>query len=208
MKREINPSETSRAQAFNYWMKSPMPMVTITKTFDVTKIYKLSKQKGYKFNMLLCWCIGKAANKIEEFYTVPEQGKLYNYDHIAVNVIVNDAKGNLCFCDIPYNDDFQRFNTDYNTITQKAAQSCSNILDEGAAIVGTSAVTGTELDCIVNQYSGIYNNPFLSWGKYRKYWFKVTLPISFQFHHVQMDGGDAAKFLERLAEALQSIGKK
>ena len=58
MKREINPSETSRAQAFNYWMKSPMPMVTITKTFDVTKIYKLSKQKGYKFNMLLCWCIG------------------------------------------------------------------------------------------------------------------------------------------------------
>ena len=110
MKREINPSETSRAQAFNYWMKSPMPMVTITKTFVVTKIYKLSKQK--------------------------------------------------------------------------AAQSCSNILDEGAAIVGTSAVTGIELDCIVNQYSGIYNNPFLSWGRYRKHWFKVTLPISFQFHHV------------------------
>jgi len=120
MKREINPTETSRAQAFNYWMKSPMPMVTITKTFDVTKIYKLSKQKGYKFNMLLCWCIGKAANKIEEFYTVPEQGKLYNYDHIAINIIVNDAKGNLCFCDIPYNGDFQRFNTDYNTIIQKA----------------------------------------------------------------------------------------
>ena len=167
------------------------------------KFYKLSKQKGYKFNMLLCWCIGKAANIIEEFYTVPEQGKLYNYDHIAVNVIVNDAKGNLCFCDIPYNDDFQRFNTDYNTITQKAAQSCSNILDEGAAIIGTSAVTGTEIDCIVNQYSGIYCNPFLSWGKYRKHWFKVTLPISFQFHHVQMDGGHAAKFLERLAEALQ-----
>ncbi len=65
MKREINPSETSRAQAFNYWMKSPMPMVTITKTFDVTKIYKLSKQKGYKFNMLLCWCIGKAAKYLE-----------------------------------------------------------------------------------------------------------------------------------------------
>ena len=152
--------------------------------------------------MLLCWCVGKAANKIEEFYTVPEQGKLYNYDHIAINIIVNDAKGNLCFCDIPYSDDFQRFNTDYNTITQKAAQSCSNILDEGAAIIGTSAVTGTEIDCIVNQYSGVYCNPFLSWGKYRKHWFRVTLPISFQFHHVQMDGGEAAKFLERLQQAL------
>jgi chloramphenicol O-acetyltransferase type A len=78
-------------------------------------------------------------------------------------------------------------------------------LDEGAAIVGTSAVTGTELDCIVNQYSGIYNNPFLSWGRYRKHWFKVTLPISFQFHHVQMDGGHAAHFLEELQAAIRDL---
>lgn len=33
------------------------------------------------------------------------------------------------------------------------------------------------------------------WGKYRKSWFKRTLPISFQFHHTQMDGAHAAKFL-------------
>jgi len=36
MKKEINPKETSRAMAFELWMKSPMPMVTLTKTFDVT----------------------------------------------------------------------------------------------------------------------------------------------------------------------------
>ena len=34
MKQEINPKETSRAMAFELWMKSPMPMVTLTKTFD------------------------------------------------------------------------------------------------------------------------------------------------------------------------------
>ena len=31
MKQEINPQETNRAQAFELWMKSPMPMVTHTK---------------------------------------------------------------------------------------------------------------------------------------------------------------------------------
>ena len=31
MKQEINPQETNRAQAFELWMKSPMPMVTLTK---------------------------------------------------------------------------------------------------------------------------------------------------------------------------------
>jgi chloramphenicol O-acetyltransferase type A len=40
------------------------------------------------------------------------------------------------------------------------------------------------------------------WGKYRKHWFKTTLPVSFQFHHVQMDGGDAARFLEALQQTI------
>ena len=205
MKTEINPSETSRAKAFEYWMKSPMPMVTVVKTFDVTNICRVSKRKGVKFNMLLSWCIGKAASKVDELLTLPEGDKLFHYDHLAINTIFNDKNGALCFCDIPYSDDLQRFNSDYISISKSAIESCKNILDEGAAIVGTSAVTGTELDCIVNQYSGIYNNPFLSWGRYRKRWFKVTLPISFQFHHVQMDGGHAAHFLEELQAAIRDL---
>ena len=65
-------------------------------------------------------------------------------------------------------------------------------------IVGTSAMIQTELDSIVNQYTDKFCNPMVMWGKYRKYWFKTTLPISFQFHHTQMDGGHAAKFLANL----------
>ena len=42
MKQEIDPKNTSRAQAFELWMKSPMPMVTLTKTFDVTRLRKVS----------------------------------------------------------------------------------------------------------------------------------------------------------------------
>ena len=78
MKQEINPKDTNRAIAFELWTKSPMPMVTLTKTFDVTRLYKVSRRHGLKFNMLLCWCIGKAASGIEEFYMLPQNGKLYN----------------------------------------------------------------------------------------------------------------------------------
>ena len=38
MKQEINPKETTRAHAFEMWMQAPMPMVTLTKTFDMTHI--------------------------------------------------------------------------------------------------------------------------------------------------------------------------
>ena len=156
MKQEINPKDTNRAIAFELWTKSPMPMVTLTKTFDVTRLYKVSRRHGLKFNMLLCWCIGKAASGIEEFYMLPQNGKLYKYDRMAINVIVDNIKGGLSFCDVAVNDDLEQFNANYLHLTETISQTCQDILDDEAVIVGTSAVTGTELDSIVNQYSGIY----------------------------------------------------
>ena len=204
MKQEIDPKDTNRAVAFELWMKSPMPMVTLTKTFDVTRLYKESKQRGLKFNMLLCWCIGKVASRMEEFYLLPEQGNLYKCDRLAINVIVNNKEGGINSCDIHYTDDLKRFGEDYMTLTLAAGMSCQSSFVDDAMVIGTSAVTGTELDSIVNQYCGQFNNPMVMWGRYRKHWFRVTLPISFQFHHVQMDGSHAAYFLEELQKTIKA----
>lgn len=205
MRQEIDPNSTKRAIAFQLWTKSPMPMVTFTKTFDVTRLRRASCRSGMKFNMLLCWCIGRAASKIDEFYMLPQDGKLYKYDRMAINVIVNNVNGGLSFCDVAVSDDLEAFNTNYLHLTETISQTCQDMLDQEAVIVGTSAVTGTELDSITNQYSGIFNNPFLSWGRYRKGWLKTTLPISFQFHHAQMDGCHATRFMEELQKAINRI---
>ena len=156
MRQEIDPNSTKRAIAFQLWTKSPMPMVTFTKTFDVTRLRRASRRSGMKFNMLLCWCIGRAASKIEEFYMLPQDGKLYKYDRMAINVIVNNVKGGLSFCDVAVSDDLEAFNANYLHLTETISQTCQDILDQEAVIVGTSAVTGTELDSITNQYSGIF----------------------------------------------------
>ena len=205
MKQKINPKDTNRAVVFELWMKSPMPMVTLTKTFDVTRLYQVSRSRGLKFNMLLCWCIGKAASGIEEFYMLPQHGKLYKYDRMAINVIVDNVLGGLSFCDIAVTDDLEQFNDNYLHLTKTISQTCRDILDDDAVVVGTSALTSTDLDCIVNQYTDQFCNPMVMWGRYRKKWLKVTLPISFQFHHAQMDGGHAAHFLEELQKVIKSI---
>mgnify|MGYP002511603702 FL=1 len=72
-------------------------------------------------------------------------------------------------------------------------------------IVGTSAMIQTELDSIINQYTDKFCNPMVMWGKYRKKWFKTTLPISFQFHHTQMDGAHAGKFLANLQNEINRL---
>ena len=207
MKKEINPRETSRAAAFELWMSSPMPMVTLTKTFDVSRILKISRKRGWKFNMILCWAIGYAASRTREFYLLPEKvfdssWRLMPYDSIAINVIVENKNGGINSCDIPYSDDIQKFNQDYLRLTSEAAAECESSSLENMMVVGTSAMVGTELDSIVNQYTDKFCNPMLMWGIYRRGLFRTTLPISFQFHHVQMDGSHAARFLELLQAAI------
>ena len=205
MKQEINPKDTSRGQAFELWMKSPMPMVTLTKTFDVTRLRMVSRRRDIKFNLLLCWCIGKAASQMDEFYLLPEQGELYKYDRLAINVIVNNKEGSINSCDILYTDDLEQFGEDYMVLTQSASTSCQSSFVDDAMVIGTSAMTETELDCIVNQYTDQFCNPTVMWGRYRKGWLRTTLPISFQFHHVQMDGGHAARFLDELQKTINTI---
>ena len=205
MKTEVNPQDTNRAEAFELWMSSPMPMVTLTKTFDISNLIKVSRKAGVKFNALLCWCIGKAATQSEEFYILPENGKLFQYDCIAVNVIVNNIKGGINSCDIPYTDDMKGFIREYDTLTKKVSTECKSTFLEDHMIVGTSAMIQTELDSIINQYTDMFCNPMVMWGKYRKHWFKTILPISFQFHHTQMDGAHAGKFLANLQNEINRL---
>ena len=205
MKIEVAPQETTRAEAFSLWMTSPMPMVTLTKTFNVSNLLKASKRKDIKFNALLCWCIGKAASNIKEFYFLPEKEKLFKYDSIAINVIVNNSKGGINSCDIAFDNDLWQFAKDYDRLTIQAANECKSSFIDNCMIIGTSAMIETELDSIVNQYTDKFCNPMVMWGRYRHNWIKTTLPISFQFHHVQMDGGHGASFLEQLQQEIYAL---
>ena len=206
MAREVNPQDTTRAAAFALWMKAPNPMVTFFKTLDVTDLVKVSKRKGLKFNMLLCWCIGRAASSIQEFYLLPVGGRLMRYESLAVNTIVKNRRGEVSSCDILYTDDLDVFNRDYLQFTAQVAESCADRdLSDECMVIGTSAIVETELDGAVGMNSGIFNNPFLIWGRYRKGLLRCTLPVSFQFHHTQMDGAHAGRFLENLQREINSL---
>ena len=206
MAREIKPENTTRLMAFELWMKAPNPMMTFFKTLDITNLIKVSKRKGLKFNMLMNYCIGKAAVNIKEFYTLPVDGKLMQYDTIAVNTIVKNKFGEVSSCDILYSEDLDTFNQEYLTYTTKVAVSCRDRdLSEDCMVIGTSAIVDTEIDGAVGMNSGIFNNPFMIWGKYRKKLFRYELPISFQFHHTQMDGAHAGKFLANLQKEINNV---
>ena len=206
MAKIVDPKETSRAAAFELWMKAPNPMVTFIKTLDVTRLVRTSKRQDLKFNMLLDWCIGKAAAPIKEFYMLPVGDKLIKYDSIAVNTIVKNRTGEVSSCDLEYSDNLHEFNKQYLKYTTEVAATCQGRdLSSDRMVIGTSAIIDTEIDGVVGMNSGIFNNPFIIWGRYKKKFFRYHLTLSFQFHHTQMDGSHAGRFLANLQEEINRI---
>ena len=209
MPKEVDPKDTKRAAAYELWMKAPNPMVTFFKTFDVTNLVRISRKRKLKFNMLMDYCIGRAAVKVKEFYILPVGDKLIQYDTIAVNTIVKNKEGEVSSCDLRYDSDLNRFNRHYLKYTAQTAESCTDRdLSENSMVIGTSAIIDTEIDGAVGMNSGIFNNPFIIWGRYKKKWFRYYLPLSFQFHHTQMDGAHAGRFLAELQDEIRQLGHK
>ena len=206
MAKVIDPRDTTRAMAFEFWMKAPNPMVTFFKTVDVTNLIRVSKKRKLKFNMLLDYCIGKAAVDVKEFYLLPVGDQLMQYDTIAVNTIVKNKTGEVSSCDILFTPDLETFNREYLIYTAQVAETCQDRdLSENCMVIGTYAIVDTEIDGAVGMNSGIFNNPFMIWGRYQKRFFRYYLPISFQFHHTQMDGAHAGRFLANLQKEINNI---
>ena len=206
MAKEVQPKDTTRAVAYNLWIKAPNPMVTFFKKLDVTNLIKVSKRKRIKFNMLLDYCIGKAAVRIKEFFVLPVGDKLMQYDTLAVNTIVKNKNGEVSSCDILFSEDLETFNNEYLKYTLQVAEFCKDRdLSADSMVIGTSAIIDTEIDGAVGMNSGIFNNPFIIWGRYKKKWFRYYLTVSFQFHHTQMDGAHAGRFLKNLQSEITSL---
>lgn len=136
---------------------------------------------------------------------LPVGENLNRYDAIAVNTIVANKTGEVSSCDIPFTDDILKFNDDYLRLTRQVAETCENHDITDSMVIGTSALAQYEIDGAVGMYSGIFNNPFMIWGRYRKSWLKTSLTVSFQFHHTQMDGAHAARFLDLLQTEISNL---
>lgn len=156
--------------------------------------------------MLLNYCIGKAAFDINEFYFLPVGDKLIKFDTIVVNTIIKNKNGEINSCDILYLDNLKKISKNYENFTLKVRDNCEDIdLSKDSMVICTSEILENGLDGAFGMNSGIYNNPFIIWGRYKKKRFKYYLPISFQFHHAQMDVSHAGKFLENLQKKVNNL---
>lgn len=206
MVKEINPKETSRAGAFDLFMNFAYPMLTGIKTFDITNLMKVAQKTGTSKDLLLNYCIGKAAEPIQEFYLLPVEKKLMQYDSLAVRAVVTNKDNGKNNCDIETGKDLETFREQYTKITEESAQNCTDreLLNE-RMVIFTQAYEHIEMDGVIPAFSGKYNNPLLLWLKYKKKGFRYYLTVTFRYHHAQMDGEQAGRFFNNIQKEIDSL---
>ena len=193
--KELQPESTSRALAYSMFIDAPQPTVTMFKTLDITRLYRFAK-RGERLNAMLCYTAGLAALEIPEFKLRVKDKRLFALDEpFLIGYVTPNKEGGIGVCDVPLCATYKEFRLAYERLGKELFESCQTMNGE-SVLLGTSAVVTTELDGIVNMYSEAFCNPFLAWGRYKKRFLHTELKVSFQFHHVQMDGGQAAAFLE------------
>ncbi len=83
---------------------APMPMVTIFRTVDITNLGHL-KEKGHSAEHAAVLLYRRGGIACEEFYLLPAETKMLEYERIGVNVIIANQNGGINSCDIPFTSD-------------------------------------------------------------------------------------------------------
>ena len=103
--REVDPLTTPRAASWAFH-RAPMPMVTILQTWDITPLVRLHREQGYRLNLLLCWCIGCAAQETKEFFLLPDGERCWPMISWASVIVANQvfriSPPVICLCSHPW----------------------------------------------------------------------------------------------------------
>ncbi len=103
----------------------------------------------------MCWCIGKTVSQVKEFYVLPVNGKLIEYETLAVNTIVLNKIGEVSTCYVPFSEDLSQFNDNYLSLAGMVSETCVNHDETDSMVIGTSALVQYDIDGAVGMYSSV-----------------------------------------------------
>ena len=203
LKKLIDIKKYKSKEMFERFINEATPAMCVTGGFDVTNIYK--RKDKHRFNAMMCYCVAKAAQNMDEFhYSIGSDKKLYYYKNVKTNFASMGKDGVPYWGDVLYNDSFAEFEKEYEKVREYCHTNCKYYQIEGA-LISTSAVTNYPFTSFSIDNSDIFWDFFLLWGQYVKEGAKVKLNITLRFHHAIMDMQTAGDFFNELQKQFNAF---
>lgn len=199
---KIDLNNWERKEIFNHFLNQQTSF-SITKNIDITSLYKVTKEKGYKFYPVFIFLVTHVANSNKHFrMNFNPEGEFGYWDKVVPMYTIFDKKSEL-FSAIDTNTDegFKKFYDNYVSDTElyngtgemfpkrPVPENVINI-----SMIPWTSFTGFNLN--LNNNSN-YFLPIVTAGGFINENSNIYLPLSLQVHHSVCDGYHAALFMDR-----------
>jgi len=199
---KINPNSWERKEIFNHFLNQQTSF-SITRNIDITELYKVSKEKGYKFYPVFIFFVTQIVNSHKNFrMNFHSEGGFGYWDKLVPLYTIFDEKSEL-FAAISTNTD-EGFKTFYDNYVSDAelyngtgkmfpkTPIPENVVN--ISMIPWTSFTGFNLN--LNNNSN-YLLPIVTAGGFIHENKGLYLPLSLQVHHSVCDGYHAALFMNR-----------
>lgn len=207
--RRIDLEAWPRREIFDFY-NGPDPFYSVSFRVDVTGVHRYARARGLSFYMAMCWAVGQAVNRVENFRYVIRNGQVFLLDARRVSFTELRQETHLFYLvTLPLQDDIDAF--------CRAARAKSRgqdrfveLEEEGDDLIYLSclpdvAMTGLTTSRAAHPEDSV---PRLTWGRYEDDGHgRETLTMTLEANHRLADGyhvGCLARELEAINAELES----
>lgn len=199
---KIDINNWERKEVFKHFLNQQTNF-SITRNIDITELYKVTKEKGYKFYPVFIYLVTLVANSNKHFrMNFNSEGKFGYWDKVVPMYTIFDKRSQLFSTIFTSTDEgFKKFydnyvsDTDLYNGTGKMFPKTpipENVVN--ISMIPWTSFTGFNLN--VNNHPN-YFLPIVTAGGFINKHSNIYLPFSLQVHHSVCDGYHVALFMDR-----------
>lgn len=201
--RYINMSTWARREHFKVYNAFDLPHFSMCASVDLTKFYRVVKQRGSSMTVAVTYVLSRAANAIPEFRLRIRGGTVVEHAIVHPSITMLTDEDTFSFCTLDYVEDFSEFVActtekmafvyEHPTLEDEPGQDDLLFMTAIPWVSFTSFMHPTHLHPVDSV-------PRFAWGKFVTEGEGLKMPLSVQVHHALMDGIHVGRFYMKVQD--------
>lgn len=210
MYRPVDLQNWNRKETFEFFRAYEDPFFNVTVNLDVTRLYDLTKARGYSFSVAALFYSQISANAIREFRLRLFEGILVEFDVIEATQTILQPDETFSFCYFEAKPDLEEFvNAGRDAVREYTARRTFDVETDRVDLVYYSVIPWFSFTSFkhASRFDADQTVPRIVFGKHFESGERRKMPVSVEVNHAIMDGIHVAKYLERFQNELDRCDK-
>ena len=210
MYREVDLEHWERRATFEFFKGYKDPFFNLAANLDVTRLYRLCKERAMPFSIAALYFSIVTANEIREFRLRMIGEKVVEFDRIEATQTILNEDHTFSFCHFPHADSLEEFlRIGVESRERYKALRSFDVEADRIDLVYYSVIPWVSFTSFKHANSGDNRQtvPRMVFGKMFESNDRRLMPFSVEAHHCLMDGFHVGRYFNLYQEKLDSVSE-